>query len=186
MLDLLGRRNHHRVARRVVVSFAHHLLTFRDQAFHSLALLTSRGNVQLLERLLEALDMLLGLTQVLFERLFELFARCLLRHLRKRFGQLLLGVVHVSQLVLQEIVERFETSHTLCLLKKTPPSLNATAKARVVRTPLCGRSSYGCAGSVQSVHRNRMTDAPHGSPCRRITTAHFIACESRFNTPIDI
>ena len=115
MLDLLRRRDHQRIARRLVVGVAHHLLRFFDQAFHPFAFLAARRDPELIEHLLETFDVLLGLLQVLLERLPQILARRFLRHLRKRLGELLLGVVHVLQLVLQQFVERFETGHALCL-----------------------------------------------------------------------
>ena len=154
MLDLLSGGNHQGVARCVVVRFAHHRLPFVEQPLHAFALLAARRHFELFEYLFEALDLLFGLPQVLFECLSELVARRLLRHLGQRFGDLLLSVVDVFQLVLEKFFERFDTGHTrVPPLKKIRARQNASAKARVMRSrSQHGRLPYCRARSVHYVH----------------------------------
>ena len=136
MLDFLRRRDHRRIARGVVVDVAHHLLAFLDETLHTLARLAARRHVQLLEDLFETFDLLFGLLQMFFDCLSQLFTRSLLRHLRQRFRELLLGVVDVFQFVVQEIAERFKTGHTVCLPRK---KTFARAETRRRKQELCAR-----------------------------------------------
>ena len=105
MLDALGRRNQREVGGRILLLFAflHDLLAFLDQAHHALARLGAGILAEQFEAFVDALDLTLGLGQMLLEQFPQLVEPRGLRHLGKRFGQLLLGVENVTQFMEQEI-----------------------------------------------------------------------------------
>ena len=111
MLDLLRRRDHHRVARAVLRRLADHVVAFGEQVLDALAFLAAGRHPQPLENLFKTVDVLLRLLQMLFECRLQLPVGRSFRELRQRLRQLLLGVVNVLQFFLQQIFERIQCGH---------------------------------------------------------------------------
>ena len=82
-----------------------------DDALHPGAGLGLGALLEVLERLLQAGDLLLGFGQVVLERFAELVAPRRSCHLRQRLHQLLFGVIDVPQFVHERIVERLRLGH---------------------------------------------------------------------------
>jgi len=85
-----------------------HLRALLEQALHPLAGMSLGALVEVLEDLLEAADMLLGLPQMIVEPLPQVRGMGRLGHLRQRLDDLRLGGVEVLELFEVEILEGFE------------------------------------------------------------------------------
>ena len=83
----------------------HDRLAFFEDAQDGVAGLAARGLADDLEDLLEALDVALGLLQMLFEAGLELGILRGLGHLRQRFHDLLFGVVDVLEGIEEQVLE---------------------------------------------------------------------------------
>ena len=67
MLHFLRRGDHHRVARAVFFGVGDHVVAFRDQVLHTLALLATHRHAEQVEHLFEALDVPFGFLQMLLD-----------------------------------------------------------------------------------------------------------------------
>jgi hypothetical protein len=108
MFDALRSADEAGVAYHVLGVFANELAAFPDEAFHRLAPVVDEVAIAAFGDLLEALDMFLGLFEVLFEAASQVFVGGGLRHLWQRLHELGLGTIEVLELVDEKILECIE------------------------------------------------------------------------------
>ncbi len=109
MLHALGRSDEGGVEHVGVGALLQQLLAFLQQPLHSLALVAAQRLADALADLLEAAELLLGLTKVLLEALPQLGVLRLLDHFRQRLDDLLLGAVQILELLEIQVLKRFES-----------------------------------------------------------------------------
>jgi nicotinamide-nucleotide amidase len=106
VLDGLRAPYQPRIQDRALVGFADQLLGLFDEALERRALLAFRLLAEQLEDLLEALDLAFGLLDVLGKGGLQVLRGRLLRHLRQRLEDGLLGEVHVLQRFFKQLIQR--------------------------------------------------------------------------------
>ena len=108
VLDALRRADESGVAHGVLGVFVDHVAAFFDEALHGLALVAGKGQAEIFADFFEALDMALGLFEVLLEAGFQVFVRGGLRHFWQGFHELRFGAVEVFEFLVEKVCERFE------------------------------------------------------------------------------
>ena len=104
MLGGLGGVDEGGIQYHFVGDLAGDLVGFLDDAIDRRAIDRLHRGTMHLEHLLQALHMRLGFIEVSQKSLLELFVGGLFRHFRKRFHQLLLGIIDVLQLMHEQVV----------------------------------------------------------------------------------
>src|SRR5690242_6367185 len=158
MLDRLGGRDETRVESRLALVLLHDLLAFLDDAEDCVAGLSLRLRVDLVEYLLEAFDVLLGLIFVFCEGGAQLLRLGRLGHLGQSSEDLLLGEVDVLQRVVEKVAECLLFCHVclllalrlLCVRDRPAPSHPSWARGRDGR--ICGLTWAGraCSGTTHA------------------------------------
>ena len=83
----------------LLFSFLHDFLAFFHKAHHPFAGLRASGLAEKRKALIEPFDLTFGFNQVLLKALAQTVEPCRLRHFGERFGELLLRVENVFELV---------------------------------------------------------------------------------------
>jgi hypothetical protein len=103
MLDLLGRGNHDAVELVALLVLGEVLLRFFDQTLHRLTGLALGALAHELEHLLEARHLVLRYLEMFLEGLLQFRVAGRLCHFGQSFGQLLLRVVKIAELLGQDL-----------------------------------------------------------------------------------
>ena len=112
MLHFLRRRDQ-RGIERAAFQVPSRLVALPDDPLHAFAGLCPGGNAEKLEDLFAAAHVSLGDLEVIFESRAELFVLGRPRHFREGLRQLLLGVVHVAELLDKQLFQVFGC-HRVC------------------------------------------------------------------------
>jgi len=104
VFDRLCRADDRGIQHFLVGDFARDLIGFLDEAVDRRALHALRFLAELLEHLVEARDLVLGLVEMVFQALGEIAVGRLVDQLRQRLHDLVFGVVDVLQPVKQQVI----------------------------------------------------------------------------------